>query len=187
MKTIALIITLLVSQLPPLFSQDMLAFVIPTNTGSKAEYTEATAVKGLSKSEMYDRARTWFYKHYQTNRNSVLAEDKESGKITGKGATQSSRGTQKTGGEDGYFNYTISFSCQDGKFLCAISDISYQPSGISSFIAGADLSADLPLKYSNHSRNRNLNRWKEMQYQTNTELQSVMASLKAYILSPEAH
>jgi hypothetical protein len=187
MKTISFIITLLLVQLPPLFSQDMLAFVIPTNTGSKAEYTEATAAKGLSKSEMYDRARAWFYKHYQSNRNTVSGEDKESGKITGKGATQPSRGTQKTGGEDGYFNYTISFSCQEGKFLCAISDISYQPNGISSFIAGSDLSADMPLKYANHSRNRNLSRWKEMQYQANTELQSIMASLKEFVLSPDAH
>lgn len=51
----------------------------------KAEYTGIVQVAGVSKEELYTRARSWFVKTYKDADVVIQMDDKDAGKIIGKG------------------------------------------------------------------------------------------------------
>lgn len=55
-------------------------------------YTEIIQVQDISKDELYNRAHTWFVNAFKSAKDVIQMQDKESGKIMGKGAFQYSIG-----------------------------------------------------------------------------------------------
>lgn len=94
---------------------------LPYDTLSgKITLTEVVQTEGISKDELYTRAREW-YAHTFKNAESVLQmDDKEAGKLIGKGFSHSSK--------DAFTDiwYTISVSVKDGRYKYEVSDIYYR-------------------------------------------------------------
>ena len=59
--------------------------VLPLNESGAVTYVRVADVAGVSKEELYKRARKWFVKTYASPKDVLQLSDKETGELTGKG------------------------------------------------------------------------------------------------------
>ena len=90
---------------------------------NKITYSKVVWVdSSLLKLELFSRAREWFAKAFKSSNNVIQMEDKENGKIVGKGLTQvyckSLGGDRKSG----FINFTLSIYIKDGRYKYEITD-----------------------------------------------------------------
>jgi len=94
---------------------------------NKITYAEVINVDSLtSKQELYSRAREWFAKTYNSSKEVLQMEDKESGKIIGKALIQVYYKMLGMDHEHGYINYTITIAVKDGKYKYEITDLHHK-------------------------------------------------------------
>ena len=98
----------------------ILVFFIPFLSFSQ-EYTEVVEVPGKTAGQLYSSAREWFAKSFISVDNTLLMDDRISGKIIAKGSIHIS---DSTGRVVWYPNFTIKVSFKDGKYKNEITDIS---------------------------------------------------------------
>lgn len=126
MKTFALVLFFLLSFMLSFGQKETPKLPIDSNT-NKITYSEIINVDSLiSKQELYSRAREWFAETYNSSKEVVQMEDKESGKIIGKAITQVYYKMFGTDHPHGYINYTISISVKDGKYKYEITDLHHK-------------------------------------------------------------
>ena len=98
----------------------ILVFFIPFLSFSQ-EYTEVVEVPGKTAGQLYSSAREWFAKSFISADNTLLMDDRISGKIIAKGSIHIS---DSTGQVVWYPNFTIIVSFKDGRYKNEITDIS---------------------------------------------------------------
>ena len=93
----------------------------------KVTYSEVVEVPGISKNDLYTRAQTWFAKTYGSSKSVLEIQDKENGKLLGKGLTDVSFRNPPLGARyGGIVRYTISILVKDGKYKYTISDFYHE-------------------------------------------------------------
>lgn len=126
MKTLILIIATFLFTTIVFGQKETPKLPIDSNT-SKITYSEVVTVDSLtSKQELYSRAREWFAKTYNSSKDVVQMEDKESGKIIGKAITQVYYKMLGMDHEHGHINYTITIAVKDGKYKYEITDLHHK-------------------------------------------------------------
>jgi len=117
MKRILLVIILML----PIIAH---AQTVPIDSATnKVLYTEVIKVDGVLKDELYTRAREWFAKTFRSAQSVLQMDDKDAGKIIGKGAASSSF-KYMIASIDFLLKYTISIAVKDGRYRYEITDIS---------------------------------------------------------------
>lgn len=76
-------------------------------------YTEVIQMKDISKDELYTRAHTWFVNAFKSAKDVIQMQDKEAGKIMGKGAFQCSIGALLPALD---MTVTITIIAKDGRY-----------------------------------------------------------------------
>ena len=93
------------------------------------EYIEVVEMPGKTSDQLYSTAREWFAKSFITTDNSLLMDDRISGKIIAKGSVHVSEIYVPNGYSlpvtlDWYPNFTIKVSFKNGRYKNEITDIS---------------------------------------------------------------
>ncbi len=102
------------------YSQDI------EDNGSVPTLTEIVKVEGVSKEELYNRAKVWFVRNFKSAKNVIQLDDKVAGKIIGKGnipydAPAFNPGTNFSG----YFELMLTVELKDGRFRYSIEDLQH--------------------------------------------------------------
>ena len=117
-------------------------FPINDKTG-KVSFENIVKVDSVSKSDLYIRASEWFAKKFNSANSVIQMQDKDAGKIIGKGniTAYGHYGSY----ESGIWKFTISFASKEGRFRYAITDIYHEKGGADiSCNAGGDIENDKP-------------------------------------------
>lgn len=140
-------------------------------------------IKDQTKDELYSKAKAWFVKTYKDANSVIQEDDKESGKIIGKGAIKYN--PSALSGSDvirGYINYTITVELKDNKYRCVVSDFYHD--GNSDDFGTLTTSEECPnprtmaKKWSNKT-------WKELKSVAETNGKSLMKSLEEHMTKVE--
>jgi hypothetical protein len=100
---------------------------LPIDTPSNSvSFNEVVKVEGVSKDDLYLRAREWFAKSFRSSKDVIQMDDKASGKIIGKGGAKGTYSQLLFTGPL-YVEYTITIVVKDGRYRYEISDFGYYP------------------------------------------------------------
>lgn len=102
--------------------------LFPLDTNGKIVYTEVIEMQNVTKDALYSRAYEWFTKAFNSAQNVIQMQDKENGKIIGKGIFDdiNSPGPLGMAGVKGYVKFTISIYLKDGKYKYEITDFVHE-------------------------------------------------------------
>ena len=67
-----------------ILAQDKLLGILPLKDG-KVTYTDVIQLQGVSKDEMYKRAKHWFVDTFNSGKDVIQLDDKKNGEVIGKG------------------------------------------------------------------------------------------------------
>lgn len=99
--------------------QDKLGDILPLQDGI-VTYTNVVQVDGVTKDELYSRAKKWFVTTYKSANDVIQLDDKENGEIIGKGNFRITYYAR-----DPIVNHTITISVKDGRFKYLITGLVY--------------------------------------------------------------
>jgi hypothetical protein len=88
---------------------------------NKIVFSEVVKVDSVSKDELYTRAREWFAKTFKSAQDVLQMDDKESGKLIGKGSSKGVNHLQLSTNSF-YLNYMISITIKDGRYRYEVTD-----------------------------------------------------------------
>lgn len=102
--------------------------LFPLDANGKIIYTEVIEMPNIAKDALYSRAYEWFAKTFNSAQNVIQMQDKEAGKIIGKGIfdDMNSPGPLGMAGVKGYMKFTISIYLKDGKYKYEITDFVHE-------------------------------------------------------------
>jgi hypothetical protein len=155
------------------------------STTGKYTFQGVVKVDSTSKNELYSRAREWFAKTFNSANNVIQMDDKEAGKIIGKGCFKVRCGKWDWDDrkiERGVINFTLSIYIKDGKFKYVITDFSHEDgqvisSGRSStkLLGGGALEVEKNFK--NFWGGLNLKILRTLKVQTNEQMNALAENL----------
>jgi hypothetical protein len=131
MKSLAFIF-LLLGSLGILFSQDNI-LPIDSETG-QITYSEVVYIEGINSDILYQRANLWFVYTFKSANHVIQMNDKEAGKIIGKGNFSV---------RWGYVDFTIEIQVKDDRYKYTLSGLRYEPTRQNVYSHG-DLTQEKP-------------------------------------------
>lgn len=88
---------------------------------------EIVTVDNTSKDELYNRGKIWFARSFKSSMDVVQLDDKENGKIIGKGIISFENPGLKIGkNASGYFEFMITIDIKQNKFRYTIENIRHE-------------------------------------------------------------
>ena len=119
-----------------LYAQD---FPINEKTG-KVCYEGVVKVDGVSASDLYVRANEWFAKTFNSANAVIQMQDKEAGKIIGKGNITAYNSIANVG----VWDFTLSFASREGRYRYTLTNISHDKSGSKLTGSGGEIGNEKP-------------------------------------------
>jgi ribosomal protein L15 len=143
-------------------------------------YSEVVEVPTTSKSELYVRASTWFSRTFKSAKAVIQLEDKEAGKLIGKGNIPVVIKVPIIGKTDaGAVAATITVICKDGKYKYIIDNLSHQrPYGPNTekWVDGGPLEQEKPkVGFMNRPSKKE---WTDIKEATDSDIKAMVADLK---------
>ncbi len=93
-------------------------------------FSEVVQVEGISKGELYNRAKIWFAEVYKDAKEVIQVDDKESGKIIGKGTEPFTQSFMTSSAiTKGGISYIIKVFLKDGRYKYEITDFTHSAHG----------------------------------------------------------
>ncbi len=90
--------------------------IVPIDSSTNdVAYSKVILVDGVSKDELYNRAKEWYVMTYNSAKEVLQLDDKNAGKIIGKGTTSGVYRFMMSN-TDFYLNYTLSVTVKDGRY-----------------------------------------------------------------------
>ena len=151
-------------------AQDKLLGVLPIKDG-KVTYTEVVEVKGSSKEELNQRAKSWFAKTFKSSQDVIQMD--EISQLIGKGFYTIRAGGSGLGGYDMEIWITITLQFKDGRYRFTITDFIGKTQG--------QYADELPLEDWNNKWKNQKSRDKrnsKVYPEVNTGIQNIIGSLK---------
>jgi len=159
----------------------------------KITYTEVVETPGIKQNDLYSRAQTWFAKTYGSSKSVLEIQDKENGKLMGKGITEVSFKNPPMGTRyGGIVRYTISVLVKDGKYKYSISDLFHEGGTDTQITACGALENEKKPKggtmrgLSGQGGFPTQKQWEQIKEDVNTQMTALTASLKSGIAKSEA-
>ena len=88
-------------------------------------YSEVVQVEGVSKEDLYQRAREWFTDTFRSSNDVIQLDDKENGQIVGKAIFTYRQLFGEVLGIDCLINFKISVFCKEGRYKYDLTDFSH--------------------------------------------------------------
>lgn len=143
-------------------------------------YSEVIEVSGVSKNDLYVRANTWFTRTFKSAKSVLELQDKEAGKLIGKGVLPIMIKVPIMGATDaGYVGATVTIMCKDGKYKYVIDNLSHsKPYGANTqyWVDGGSLEQEKP-KVGMMGR-PSKKEWNDIKEATQKDILSMVADLK---------
>ncbi len=167
----------------PLFSQDDI-FPIDKNTG-RITYTEVVQVDSIDTKTLFVRAHSWFAHTFNSAQNAIQLDDKEAGRIIGKGSfpvtDNVENPTLMNVHISGSVDFTVEILTKDGRYKYIISDLSFKLLGMQE----RDLRSSILTTSGTYKNKMNI-RWLEVRQNTNYTVMEIIHSLKTAMTSSES-
>lgn len=143
-------------------------------------YTEVVKVNSVSKSDLYNRAISWFSTTYNNSKKVLQLEDKTEGQIVGKAIlTYNQTFLDASARTRGNINYTIKIFFKDGRYKYEISDFIHNPTGTSPLSFGLiTTDVESPIKHTWMLPGWNDKVWTDIKTQINNNIIPLIANLK---------
>ncbi|MCU0472967.1 MAG: DUF4468 domain-containing protein [Bacteroidales bacterium] len=136
-----LIIVTLILVANNILAQDSPTLPIDEKTG-KIVYSEVVNVDSTSISELYLRAKTWFVHNFNSANNVIQLDDKELGKIIGKGLFDV-RLSAMSKQSAGYVRFLVDIQVKEGRYKYTFTDFRHEP-GTTNIVTPGDLTLKEP-------------------------------------------
>ncbi len=98
-------------------------------------YQGVVEVPGATKDQLYTRAYEWMAKTYRSANAVIQMQDKESGRLVGRGST---RATVR-GYDAGVVRHTLTLYFKDGRYKYVLTDFAHEAIGLKDFYSGGPL------------------------------------------------
>lgn len=92
-------------------------------------------VLGVTKDQLYTRAYEWLAKAYRSANDVIQMQDKEAGRLVGKGTTT----VRVRGVSAGYVRHTFTIYLKDGRYKYVLTDLVHEPGGMKDVYSGGPL------------------------------------------------
>lgn len=141
-------------------------------------------VDSVSKDELFDRAKLWVASTYNSSRNVMQIENKESGHIMGKALIRyNSNIFMGSGATQGIIDYTFNIYFKDGRYKYGFSDFYHDANGISDFglITTDD---DYPRSTSKAAQKWENKVWQDIKSQIGDEMLLILSNLEVIMNHP---
>lgn len=117
MRKVLLIILIALSKIS--YAQISLPIDSATN---KVSYSEVIQVDGVSKDELFTRARTWCAKTFTSNKDALQMDDRQAGRLIANGSSIQ-RFQYTITSIDFWLKYSLSIAVKDGKYRYEVTNI----------------------------------------------------------------
>jgi hypothetical protein len=158
-----------------IFSQEN-TFPIDSITG-KITYSEIIKVDSVNNQKLYLRANVWFVHSFVSAKNVIQLNDKESGKIIGKGTFQVTDNNNHNSlvyvPIVGTVDFTVEIQTKDERYKYVLSDFSYKINGETEI----DLTSSSGFKSGMFQKRLDI-QWADIKQNTNMTILNMIESLK---------
>lgn len=153
--------------------------LMPLDANGKIVYTEVVEMPNVIKDALYSRAYEWFAKSFKDAKNVIQMQDKDAGKIIGKGIFDGINVKCCMGLSSviGYVQFTLSIYLKDGKYKYEITDFVHEghwSSNASIQVNGGSLDNEKPESGKSYLTQK---KWKEVKELTNERVLLFIESL----------
>lgn len=160
-------------------------FSFSQETSKELIYTNVVKLDSITKAnELYSIAKSWFAEKYNSAQDVIQLDDKENGKIIGKGKFKyNSNVFSYSNGTKGYISYTISIAVKDGRYKYEIKNFihegnSLNPGGAASLgLITAD--EECPCTISTKGWRKKV--WDDIKKQIEDCVSPIISSLNSYM------
>ncbi len=176
MKILSVVLGLLIAWSVTLPAQNL---PFDKQTG-KITFSEVIHVgdSSTTRDELYSRAREWFARAFKSSQNVLMMDDKESGKLIGKGNLSIVPGLYLT---DSRVDFTLSLYLKNGRYKYEITDfnhVSYKAG-----FSGGALEDEKPDCGSFSMTNKG---WLDVKAQTKSQVETLIVDLKLKMSKTES-
>jgi hypothetical protein len=166
-----------------------LAQSLPVDPDTKLiTYSEVVETPGVNKNELYVRANTWFTRTFKSAKSVLELQDKEAGKLIGKGLLSVMVKVPIVGATDaGTVATTITILCKDGKYKYVIDNLSHErPYGPNTeyWVSAGALEKEKP--EAGMMRRPNKKEWNDIKTAIDKDIMSLTADLKKSMAKGDA-
>jgi hypothetical protein len=148
---------------------------------SALTFSRVVSIENVSKNELYDRAKSWFAETYKSAKDVIQMDDKEAGKLIGKGnfrydSKVFSGSTQTTG----WISYTITLQVKDNKYRYEITNFRHDGNGDYDF-GLITSSENCPYEMKSTFKNWRDKVWKDIKSTIAPNADDIVLSLTSYM------
>src|SRR5450830_1164209 len=104
-----------------ILAQEKLLGILPLKDG-KVTYTDIIQLQGVSKNEIYNRAKHWFIDTFNSGKDVIQLDDKETGEVIGKGCFKAVWMINFYSSQSVNVWKTIKIQIKDGRYRYEITD-----------------------------------------------------------------
>ena len=141
----------------------------------KITYSEIIKVDSVNSQQLYLRAKIWFVHSFVSAKNVIQLDDKEAGKLIGKGVFDVNTSIlPKAKTNAGFVEFTVDIQVKDGRYKYTFTDFWHKSGG-----AGISTPGDLRLeKPGGGLVTMGMKNWEGIKQQTHVTVISMVESLK---------
>jgi len=152
-----------------------------TSEDGRAKFEAIIETKG-EKDKLFLKGKEWIYKTYKSGDAVINVDDKEQGRIFGKGKGKDlfiREFGQKN--DFGHFKYNITIDFKDNKARIIIDEITQHAGGLLGMKDGADYSESFPSTWLKVAMKANQKRWDTIKADAASEFNGIIESFKMEI------
>jgi hypothetical protein len=135
----------------------------------------------LKKTELYSRAKAWFAETYKSAQDVIQLDDRENGKIIGKGSMRYTNNSLSGDASSGWIRYTIIVQVKDGKYKYTLENFYHESLEPGYNFGKITTAQECPYKVSSTSQKWRNKIWQDMQTTVAGNYESLIESLKTYM------
>ena len=146
---------------------------------NKITYEGVINIEGATATDLYLKANEWFAIAFNSANNVIQMQDKEAGKLIGKGAIQARLKQYGSLKYSGLWNYTLSINTREGRYKYSFTNINHTGrDAYNTTMPDCGLieneKSDCPLYYSKK-------KWKQEKERLNTEIKIIVNNLLEFM------
>ncbi|GAB3753853.1 DUF4468 domain-containing protein [Spirosoma pomorum] len=151
-------------------------------------YSEVVEVPSVSKGELFNRANTWLTRAFKGSTKQVIEmEDKESGKVVGRGLIPTQVKIPITGMTDaGFVSATFTIICKDGKYKYVVDNLTHEKPDKQNWSSAGALEQKKPKNDKLLMRSPSPYEWRAIKEATDENIKKMVAGMKKALQTTEA-
>lgn len=158
------------------------AVTLPVDEKGNVVFSEVVEIQDVAKDILFIRGMEWLAKTYRSSKDVIQMEDKEAGKIIGKGLTIVYVKVLGMKFDAGPMRYTIAMYFKDGKFKYEFSNFYHEGNRLEKIGAGGAIENEKPAcgnPFTGGGMTKG--RWNGIKSQTDITIREIIADMKEFM------